>query len=296
MSGEASDFEYYLYNPSIAAAAVFVAIFGLSTILHCWQGGRGRTWYMIPLVIGGAFETIGYIGRALSAHEAPDFTLTPYIIQSILILVAPALMSASVYMILGCIIVAVNGEARSPIRRKFLTLIFVVGDIWSFMIQSTGAGLLTKKEADSKTTGKWIIVGGLLIQLVFFGNFIVVAGRFHNNLHKSPTPISESGSIPWRRTLGFLYATSGLIMIRSVFRVVEYVQGDHGYLLRRELWLYIFDAALMAGVMLLFNAVHPNRVGASSSKSKLTDSEALGMGEVNVNLPGLPTVRRPEIV
>lgn len=43
----------------------------------------------------------------------------------------------------------------------------------------------------------------------------------------------------------------------------------------------MFDAALMAAVMLLFNVVHPHRVGVSSSKSRLTDLEALGMGEVN---------------
>lgn len=137
MSG-ASDLEYYLYTPSIAAAAMFVAIFGVSALLYCLQGARIRTWYMVLLVIGGACETIGYIGRTLSAHEAPDITLTPYIIQFTLRLIAPALMSASVFMILGYIIVAVKGEARSPIRRKFLTLIFVLGDIWSFLVQSTG--------------------------------------------------------------------------------------------------------------------------------------------------------------
>lgn len=117
---------------------MFVAIFGVSALLRCLQGARIRTWYMVLLVIGGACETIGYIRRISSAHEAPDFILTPYIIQSTLQLFAPALMSASVYMILGYINVAVKGEARSPIRRKFLTLIFVLGDIWSFLVQSTG--------------------------------------------------------------------------------------------------------------------------------------------------------------
>ncbi|KAL8969241.1 MAG: hypothetical protein Q9183_002091 [Haloplaca sp. 2 TL-2023] len=234
---------------------------------------------MIALILGVFRETVGYIGRTISAHEAPNYTLSPYIIQSILILIAPALLSASVYMVLGCIIVAVNGEARSPIRRKFLTITFVLGDVWSFLIQSTSAGLLVKKDPDAKKTGQWIIIGGLAVQLIFFGLFIIVSLRFTSNIRKSPTPKSESHAIPWRRTLYVLYTASILIMIRSVFRVVEYVQGDRGYLLRRELWLYIFDAALMALVMLLFNVVHPSKVGASSTHAKVAEAEEVGLAD-----------------
>jgi RTA1 like protein len=64
--------------------------------------------------------------------------LPPYIIQAILILIAPALLAATVYMVLGYVILAVDGENHSMIREKFLTKIFVLGDIFSFMVQSTG--------------------------------------------------------------------------------------------------------------------------------------------------------------
>ena len=138
MSNSDSDFEHYPYTPSLAATTVFVVIFAISTLLHYWQCFRGRSWYMIALILGGFCETVGYIGRTISGHEAPDYSSSPHIIPSILILIAPALMSASVYVVLGCIIIAVNGEARSPIRRKFLTITFVLGDVWSFLIQSTG--------------------------------------------------------------------------------------------------------------------------------------------------------------
>lgn len=57
-----------------------------------------------------------------------------------------------------------------------------------------------------------------------------------------------------------LYIGSMLIMVRSVFRAVEYLQGFDGYLLRHELYLYIFDAALMFLVMVLFNWIHPAEI------------------------------------
>jgi len=57
-----------------------------------------------------------------------------------------------------------------------------------------------------------------------------------------------------------LYIASALIMIRSIVRVAQYLQGNNGYLLRREIFLYIFDALLMLFVMVLFNCVHPAEI------------------------------------
>lgn len=78
----------------------------------------------------------------MSAHQSPDWTLGPYIIQSTLLLVAPALFAATIYMILGRIILLVRGEHHSIIRLKFLTKIFVVGDILSFLMQASGRSSL----------------------------------------------------------------------------------------------------------------------------------------------------------
>lgn len=52
-------------------------------------------------------------------------------------------------------------------------------------------------------------------------------------------------------------------MVRSLFRIIEYLQGFSGYLLSHEVYLYIFDAVLMLVVMVLFNVLHPSEVVAS---------------------------------
>ena len=133
-----SSFVFYHYTPSLVAAAIFLAVFFLSTIVHSFQCIRGRAWYMIPLILGGACETVGYIGRVLNSKEAPNYELPGYILQSLLLLISPALMAASVYMVLKGIVTAVRGETRCPIPKRYLTLTFVSGDFASFMIQSTG--------------------------------------------------------------------------------------------------------------------------------------------------------------
>jgi hypothetical protein len=131
-------FELYRYNPSIAAAVIFIVAFTLTTILHAYQMIRTRTWFYIPFVAGGVFELTGYVGRAISASETPNWALGPYIIQAVLLLVAPALFAASIYMELGRVVMMVDGDHYLFVRRKWMTQIFVCGDILSFLMQSSG--------------------------------------------------------------------------------------------------------------------------------------------------------------
>jgi hypothetical protein len=64
--------------------------------------------------------------------------LSVYIMMTITLLVAPALFAASIYMILGRLIVFTRSEKLSPIRPSRLTKIFVCGDVFSFLVQSGG--------------------------------------------------------------------------------------------------------------------------------------------------------------
>ena len=54
-------------------------------------------------------EYIGYIGRAISSEQTPHWTLGPFIVQVVLLLVAPAFFAATIYMELGRIILLVDG-------------------------------------------------------------------------------------------------------------------------------------------------------------------------------------------
>jgi uncharacterized membrane protein len=120
--------------------------------------------------------------------------------------------------------------------------------------------LAKAKDQSAVDLGQHIITGGLGIQVVFFGFFIVVAGIFHYRIARFPTTQSQSLSIQWERYLYILYAASLLIMVRSVFRIVEYVMGQDGILLKHEIYLYIFDATLVFIMMVLFNIWHPSKI------------------------------------
>lgn len=115
----------------------------------------------------------------------------------------------------------------------------------------------------SADVGQAVIVTGLGIQVLVFGLFVVVAGVFHHRLLRQPTErIKNDPALPWKKHMYVLYGASTLIWVRSVFRLIEFAQGNNGYLLSMEVWLYVFDSVLMLAVMAWFAAVHPSEVYA----------------------------------
>ncbi|KAH8433947.1 RTA1 domain-containing protein [Aspergillus melleus] len=262
------NFTFYYYKPSGPAAGIFLVLFGLSTLLHFYQLIRTRTWFMIPFFIGGILETIGYVGRLLSSIESPDFTKGPYVMQSALILIAPAFLAASVYMTLGRIIAMLQAERYSVIKLRWLTKIFVAGDVLSFLMQASGAGIMVKDSTDP-TTGERIIIGGLFVQIIMFSLFVITAIVFEIRMARAPVNASPEASQIWRRHMIALYATSALILVRSIIRVVEYLDGYDGYLMKHEVFIYVFDALLMFLAMGVLHIVHPSQVNALLGRGDL---------------------------
>ncbi|KAM0186721.1 hypothetical protein ACHAPI_011571 [Fusarium lateritium] len=241
------DFKLYRYDPSLPAAIVSVVVFAILTVLHIWRLFRVRAYYFTAFTIGGIFETVGYCGRIWGHFD--KFSVGGFVIQAIPILVAPALFAASIYMILGRLIRTVGAAHLSLVPVRWVTRIFVTGDVIAFGLQAGGGGIQSAGTLDLYELGEKIIIAGLFVQIVVFGFFVLTSVLFHFRLRKSPTAESLRGDVPWARYLYVLYASSFLILVRSIFRVIEYLQGNKGYLISHEVYLYIFDAILMALVM-----------------------------------------------
>lgn len=118
------------------------------------------------------------------------------------------------------------------------------------------------KTLSSLHNGEHIIIAGLVVQVLFFGFFMVTSVVFNLRMNKRPTARVLSGSVPWQRHLGVLYGGSALVLIRSIFRLIEYAQGNDGYLISHEWFLYVFDGCLMFGTMVMFAFIHPSEVSA----------------------------------
>lgn len=115
--------------------------------------------------------------------------------------------------------------------------------------------------ADLNKMGEKIIIGGLFVQLFFFGCFIIVSAVFHIRMARGPTVKSQVSQVRWQTYLATLYVTGILIWVRSLFRVVEFIEGNDGHLVRSEVWVFVFDGMLMLLVLAWMNWFHPGEIG-----------------------------------
>lgn len=137
------------------------------------------------------------------------------------------------------------------------------------MLTYSGGGMQASAE-DQETLdrAKPIVVGGLFVQLIVFGLFIIVVALFHRRIALRPTPRSERLTVPWKTYLFVLYAVSTLVMARSIFRVIEYIEGKEGELQSEEIYFYILDTLFMFCVSAIFNWYHPSQIVAPANNKE----------------------------
>jgi uncharacterized membrane protein len=153
-----------------------------------------------------------------------------------------------------------------------------------------GGGIMASGTISAMTTGEHITIGGLAVQLVFFSIFIATSTIFHCRIRNNPTENTFTPShssrvlhaTTWETVMTGLYVSSILILIRSVFRLIEYAQGNDGYLISHEVFMYVFDSTLMFFTMVAMSIFHPSKVLSwstklqrASKKSHLSNTELL---------------------
>ncbi|KAB2109116.1 hypothetical protein AG0111_0g2785 [Alternaria gaisen] len=298
----------YPYSPSKPLAIASTGIFLILLLVHFVKLIKTKTWFAVPLFIGAVcelllfyyipeentqsivnnyenltdtsqVESLGYTARAYGCSHPSS--KNAYIVQTMLILLAPILFAATIYMFMGRLVLASGHKKASIIRPTWLTKVFLGGDILCFLVQAAGASMLVKTDASHSTgdLGKYIILGGLLIQIVVFGFFLVVAAIFHLRAGKVKT--WRAGTVRmfnWRKYMVTLYIASGLVTVRNIFRVVEYVMGNEGYLLTHEWPIYVFDALPMAAALASCTSWYVGDTVPEVSNSNADDADVAIVG------------------
>ncbi|KAH8653735.1 RTA1 like protein-domain-containing protein [Xylariales sp. PMI_506] len=262
---ETSSYAFYRYVPSVAAAVIFCLLFLVSASLHGWQMYRTKSWFLGALVAGCFTEFIGYAARAGSARQEPGcWSMMPYIIQSVFILLSPALFSASVYVLLGRIVQLTDGDSHAIIKNRYITKTFVTGDIICLFMQCAAGGLMGGSRAIPALykIGNGVVIASLILQLIWFAFFVVVAFMFHRSMRLVPTTESQRPEVRWESYLYTLYIVSFFVMIRSLFRAIEFIEGSGSYIQKSEALFYIFDSLLMFLAVIYLHWKHPSEIGA----------------------------------
>ncbi|KAF2148578.1 RTA1-domain-containing protein [Myriangium duriaei CBS 260.36] len=264
----------WYYTPSIPVAAAAAAVFAVLGVAHLVRLVQKRCWFGIPLLVGSLFEVIGY-GCRIWAHYNIERSL-PYAMQSLLLLLAPILFAASVYMLLGRIIRAAHGDNFSLISTRWITKIFVCGDILCFMVQGGGGAVMSRAKSEKDIqNGEHIILGGLVLQIIIFVFFVITAVIWNKRMSAYAAGGSEVDGFNWQKSLTTLYATSVLITVRNIVRCAEFGAGNTGYLLTHEWTIFVFDALLMAIVLVISWTWYSFGVTVARTVSQDTEMNAI---------------------
>lgn len=163
-------------------------------------------------------------------------------------------------MIYGRIVIFVNSPDASVIRPDRVTKIFVCGDVVSFFMQAGGGGMMA--QASMASLGQKIMLVGLFTQLLFFSFFLTISLIFWKRMRSSAKlySVPQYGKHTWKSLMKLLFAAAIIIILRCVYRIIEFAQGNDGYLVSHEIFMYIFDAIPMFLVQVMFHFVHAGDV------------------------------------
>ncbi|KAF8461147.1 RTA1-domain-containing protein [Russula ochroleuca] len=257
----------YNYIPTEWIGITFLSLFGLSTFVHTVQAFRSRLWWLFPSAIFcGLFELTGWSGRLLSSQN--PFMRNPFIIQILCLVVAPTPLVAANFILLGRIIRRLGPQYSRLTPRRYI-IIFVSCDIISLVVQGLGAGVSsgTQTSQSQANLGAHIALGGIVFQLVTIIAYCALAAEFLTR-YTWDRPVRRLVPVPnevlrgtadkrLNRMLQAMLVVTIFILIRMIYRVVEFVSGWNGKVISTQ-WLFnVFDATMICLAMFTLNVFHP---------------------------------------
>ncbi|GAM42019.1 RTA1 domain protein [Talaromyces pinophilus] len=278
----------YFYDPSLAASILFTILYMLpfgyhlymSVLARYFSGRYNRVGYFVPIMIGAGIEIVAYATRAASVKSPDDVGL--YATSSSLIVIAPVLVCASLYILIGRLI---GSTGKRPllfggrVSSIWIPRIFVTSDILSFLTQASGSGLASSNDwtGSTKDAGIGVLIFGLALQLVTFLLFLVLVIWY--DVRVGPT--KSSGRDEVRSVLTGIYISGFFItvskpstgalerkqsneitdrqQVRLIYRLIEFSMGIGTYTWNHEWPLYVLEAVPMLLAMITLGWYHPAR-------------------------------------
>lgn len=177
---------------------------------------------------------------------------------------AAPMLAATIYMSLKRVVNALDAAHHMPISVRWSSKLFVLFDVACFISQI--AGSVMRSDANTAQKGTTLVMVGLVTQVVIFFIYIALTACVHMRLIRNPTNLSEHPELSWRRVIWNLYFVSVLFLIRNFIRIMEFKQGDHGWLLSSEAPIYIFDGGFMWVIVVMMALSHPGRLARKAAR------------------------------
>jgi len=197
------------------------------------------------MVIGSYVFAFGLSTR-FGLHLYPQ-SKELYIVQYLFVVLAPCAYIAADYVLLGQLGVHLHAEQFLSISARRITVIFIMSDVSTFLIQAVGGSIsASANDFTTNRIGSRIFLAGLVIQLLSFVTFTSLYCLFLYRIYTRKPDIwtldkSKSWYNDWRALGAALLVSCIGIMVRSIFRVIELSEGYQGHLATTESYFYALD-------------------------------------------------------
>ncbi|KAI9744389.1 MAG: hypothetical protein M1818_001918 [Claussenomyces sp. TS43310] len=252
---------HFDYLPNVGGNALFAAIFGLCAVGQIGLAIRYKTWgYMVATVLGFIGEIIGYAGRIMLWSD--PFSKNDFLIYLVCLTIAPAFLSAAIYLCLARIVV-IYGEGISRFRPRWYTIVFCSCDFFSLVLQAAGGAIASTADTASDTqVGINVMLAGLGFQVASLAAFAAACAEFavRCRSHRESWNLTHASLYESKLFKGFLiglFVATLTIFIRSVFRCAELSGGFHGPLANNQISFMILEGTMVAIAALCLTILHP---------------------------------------
>ncbi|KAL4938781.1 hypothetical protein BDV06DRAFT_46863 [Aspergillus oleicola] len=255
------------YIPLLWAQILFMVIFGAAAIAQIGLGIRYKTWtFMVCMTLGLIGEVVGYAGR-VSLHDNP-FNGDAFLQYLVALTIAPAFLTAAIYLTLSRIVVA-YGEKISYFKPRTYTITFITFDVIALVLQALGGGIAASADDDDQDMsdlGVNIMIAGLAWQVASLLIFSAMSGYFFLRVRKAPgsdfnLDFDALRAKPFfKASLWGLSTATLIIIVRSVYRCAELSEGFDGHLANDEVTFMILEATMIGIAVIALTIFHPGTV------------------------------------
>ncbi|RJE25561.1 RTA1 domain protein [Aspergillus sclerotialis] len=207
-------------------------------------------------------------GVRVASVKKPD-SIPLYAVSSSIVVIAPVFICASLYILIGRLIRS-TGDSSDPrdknsvvrfgkLSSSWIPKLYVASDVTSLLMQASGSAIGGSNDwyGSQADVGVNVLIAGLVLQLATFSLFLLLVIWF--DLKTSPRYSGDSEENRVRLVLNGIYVAGFFIMVRLIYRVVEFAMEIGTYTWSHEWLLYVLEATPMFIALVVLGWYHPSR-------------------------------------
>ncbi|KAJ5329408.1 hypothetical protein N7452_009798 [Penicillium brevicompactum] len=227
-----------------------------------WKLNGLHAFVAVLFTAGYAVREAGAFYYIYNKHD--ERSLIFYITNQVLIYIGPPLSELGNYHILGRVFAYIPW--LSPFAPEKVFTIF--GSLMGLVegLNGLGVAFTSNPTGNKQEIGKILVLASLGVQLCVIISFFALATLLYVRYRKANIANKAISTV-----LNTLYMSMSLILIRSIYRVVEHagntsmdLGNEHELqslspIMRYEWYFYVFEATTMLLNSILWNVFHPGR-------------------------------------